>query len=153
MDKKYKCQLDGVEYEIKKIDSLDKSYENCLKKYQAILIQTDGIPRNVQDINHYSNSLNSWQDITTLISKVRQIENSVLIMDEKQQACFVQLKGDNVLSFQNTQVAKDELNKNQYYFFEICHTKQLTTNSHLHTTHKVDKKNTITDREAVVQVH
>ena len=119
MDKKYKCQLDGVEYEIKKIDSLDKSYENCLKKYQAILIQTDGIPRNVQDINHYSNSLNSWQDITTLISKVRQIENSVLIMDEKQQACFIQLKGDNVQILKNTQVAKEELNKNQYYFFEI----------------------------------
>jgi hypothetical protein len=148
MDKKYKCQLNGMEYEIKKIQELDSTYEKCQKRYQAKLIQTDGL---IQKDN--KDCLNSWQEIIPLISKVKKIENSVLIVDEKDTPCFLQVKADNVLSFQNTQVSRTEMNKNQYYLFEICHVKHMIANSNVHINHKIDKKNTIKEIEAVISIH
>lgn len=148
MDKKYKCQLNGMEYDLKKIQELDKTYEQCQKKYQAKLIQTDGLMQK-ENINCFNN----WQDLIPLLSKVKQIENSVIIFDDKDNACFLQTKGDNVLSFQNTQVSRSEINKNEYYLFEITHVKNMVANSNVHINHKIDKKNTIKEIEAVISIH
>lgn len=147
MDKKYKCQLNGVEYEMKKIDELDVSYQNSQKKYKAKLVQTEGLTMDPK------NCLNSQQELVPLLSKIKSIENSVLVLDEKDTPSFIQLRGDNVLTFKNTQVPHQEIDKNEYYLFEVVHTKNMVANTNLHTTHRVDKKNTVRDQEVIVQVH